>query len=212
VIPVDLAVNQIVALTAATHKTHSLSKEDKSHPRNASNPVNQDGYNIPVYNVASGLSGPNNIQLKTLNEGFLKIEEPYIPEKNLMKVYRPFMIKKLDFSTSRANKVMQVSHQHGHQSLEDMVMEKLNLLTAKNATITNRGHYDSSCTARNLSAEWSDPPINCSHLDVDVARAIGLQQQVDNGTPQAAWHKYITIIKDEMEMRGPRAEWTSFVD
>lgn len=207
VIPVDVAVNQIIAITAATHRTHKLPTDNISHPRNASNPVNQHGHNVPVYNIASGLSGPHNIQIKTLNESSLKIEEPYVPEKSLMKVYRPFMIKKLDFCTQRASKVMQITNeQYQEQSLVNMVTEKMGLKGQIASSLS------SSVTAKNLNQEWSDPPIDCGHLDVDVARSIGLQQQIKEGTPQLAWHKYITLVRDEMERRGPRAEWTSFVD
>ncbi|UZJ55729.1 hypothetical protein CBS101457_005049 [Exobasidium rhododendri] len=205
VIPVDIAVNQIIAITAATHQTHKLSKDDVAHPRNPCNPVNQDGNNIPIYNIASGLSGPHNISIQTLNDPTLCLEEPYIPVKNLLKVYKPFLCKKLDFSTRRATKVMQVHSAFTNISDVNVTSDQLS-----NISLSSKGP---STTTRNLPQEWSDPVIDCSALQVDVSSAIDLKSTLKSAKdPQLAWHPYILRIRDDMEERGPRAEWTSFVD
>lgn len=210
----DIAVNQIVAITAATHRSHKLAPTNVNHPKNPLNPINQDGQQIPVYNIASGLSGPHNIQMRTLNDPTLKLEEPYIPEKNLMKVYKPFVIKKLDFSTQRAAKVMNLKCEHS-QSLLDLETRRLEKLRLSNGHMNGLSIVSSeeAVKTQGSSQEWSDPPIDCGDLAVDVSRSIALGIHLEKGgDPQIAWHAYIAMIRDEMERRGPRAEWTSFVD
>ncbi|KLU92853.1 hypothetical protein MAPG_11735 [Magnaporthiopsis poae ATCC 64411] len=106
VLPVDVAVNQILALTASAHKSHTLSPAAPFHPRNGRNPVNARGTNVPVYHVASGLPPQKQLRFLTLNKPEVKIAQPYVKEKSLMCCYMPFIEKQVHFDVSRARSAM----------------------------------------------------------------------------------------------------------
>ncbi|KAL8369912.1 hypothetical protein RB595_000326 [Gaeumannomyces hyphopodioides] len=106
VLPIDIAVNQILALTASAHKNHTLPPAALSHPRNFRNPVNARGTNVPVYHVASGLAPQKQLRFLTLNKSEVKIAQPYVKEKSLMCCYRPFIEKQVHFDVSRARSAM----------------------------------------------------------------------------------------------------------
>ncbi|PWN46660.1 hypothetical protein IE53DRAFT_391171 [Violaceomyces palustris] len=279
VIPIDVAVNQIVALTAAVHSTHSLPLDDEHHPRNPLNPLNQHMTNIPVYNVCSGLRGEENISIDTLNSEEVKIEEPYIPEKNLMKVYKPFLTKILDFDNQRAKGVLGMKGLSPNgtddasavsSKLEDQLRLGLNLeggqgepaalgtdpesdgedSSEASATRSSRSSSSSSsdsdstssepestattvttstanlgskadgyqATSWNLGAGWRDPSIDVEHLEVDVGPCVVSRwgeldcSKQGSNTELKGWKGYLRMISDEMEEKGPREDWVSYVD
>lgn len=99
-------MNQILALTASAHKSHTLPPTAPSHPRNSRNPVNARGTNMPVYHVASGLPPQKQLRFLTLNKPEVKIAQPYVKEKSLMCCYMPFIEKQVHFDVSRARSAM----------------------------------------------------------------------------------------------------------
>lgn len=96
VLPVDIAVNQIIALTAACHAT-SNARRINGQPF---------GTNVPIYNLAAGLSPTAPIPMDLLNDPSTKLADPYIPEKNMLRAYLPMISKCVKFDTTRARQVL----------------------------------------------------------------------------------------------------------
>jgi hypothetical protein len=95
VIPIDIAVNQLLGLTAAAHHTGS---------RNPSYPL-AIGNNVPIYHVAAGHSSKS-IPMKMLNDPNFKLARPYISAKTIIAAYRPMLNKIVDFDNSRTRRVL----------------------------------------------------------------------------------------------------------
>ncbi|KAF8970950.1 male sterility protein-domain-containing protein [Flammula alnicola] len=95
-IPVDIAVNQILGLTAAAHRTGA---------NNPSYPLPH-GSNVPIYHIAVGHGSAKPIPMMTLNKRDFKIARPYVSAKNIVAIYRPMMTKVVRFDTSRMRRVI----------------------------------------------------------------------------------------------------------
>ncbi|KAM0749939.1 hypothetical protein T439DRAFT_357452 [Meredithblackwellia eburnea MCA 4105] len=97
VIPLDIAVNQILGLTASVH-----ARKSTVLPR---------GSNVPIYHIAAGMAPENPIPMHLLNEPDCKIKEPYVPAKNLLRAYSPMITKCVKFDTSRTRVVLGLAPQ-----------------------------------------------------------------------------------------------------
>jgi hypothetical protein len=93
VIPVDIAVNQILALTAATH--NSSKRIELPH-----------GSNVPIYHIAAGLAPNAAIKMLTFNDPANKIAEPYVPAKSLLRAYGPMITRLVKFDTARTRQTI----------------------------------------------------------------------------------------------------------
>jgi len=106
VIPVDIAVNQILAITASAHALQKLPVTHRLHPKNPAAPTNKHLAEVPCYHVACGRGDEARIPMTLLNDEAVKIEEPYIPTSNLLKVYDPFITKIVEFDVMRTRNVL----------------------------------------------------------------------------------------------------------
>ena len=109
VIPVDMAVNQILAITASAHALQKLPTTHVLHPKNPSCPTNLHLAEVPCYHVACGRGDETRVPMDLLNEEDIKIAEPYIPTKNLLKVYQPFISKVVEFDVMRTRTMLGLS-------------------------------------------------------------------------------------------------------
>lgn len=106
VIPVDIAVNQILAITASAHALQKLPTTHRLHPKNPAAPTSKHLAEVPCYHVACGRGDESRIPMTLLNDEAVKIEEPYIPTANLLKVYDPFITKVVEFDVLRTRNVL----------------------------------------------------------------------------------------------------------
>ncbi|GAC93613.1 NRPS-like enzyme [Pseudozyma hubeiensis SY62] len=106
VIPVDIAVNQILAVTASAHALQKLPTTHRLHPKNPAAPTSKHLAEVPCYHVACGRGDEARIPMTLLNDENVKIEEPYIPTTNLLKVYDPFITKIVEFDVARTRTVL----------------------------------------------------------------------------------------------------------
>ncbi|KAI9326141.1 male sterility protein-domain-containing protein [Zopfochytrium polystomum] len=104
IIPVDLAVNQILAVAASAHALHRLPASHRLSPKNPAAPTNAHMAEVPIYHVACGRG--DEVPIAVLNSTSVKIAEPYIPAKNLLKVYDPFICKVVEFDVVRTRAVL----------------------------------------------------------------------------------------------------------
>ena len=202
VIPIDVAINQVLALTASAHFTHQLERSDVRHPRNPHNPYNAHGTNIPVYHIAAGLQRGSNIPITLLNTMDVKLSEPYIPQSNIMRVYEPFLSKLVAFETANTRRVV------GLKPVVDIMPFEIDFKKEGDNL-----HLHPACPnvypfGRPPSAGWSDLPVNCQGFEVDTCGIVAKMwgEEVDG------WRGYIQMVRDEMEMRGKKANWNSYVD
>lgn len=84
--PVDIAVNQILALTAAAHAARAPAAPT-----------------VPVYHIAAPQAP---IPMRLLNDPRTKLARPYIPAANLLAAYRPMVTKLVAFDTARARHIL----------------------------------------------------------------------------------------------------------
>ncbi|KIS66431.1 uncharacterized protein UMAG_05422 [Mycosarcoma maydis] len=106
VIPVDIAVNQILAITASAHALQKLPTTHRLHPKNPAAITSKHLAEVPCYHVACGRGDQARIPMTLLNAENVKIEEPYIPTANLLKVYDPFITKIVEFDVARTRTVL----------------------------------------------------------------------------------------------------------
>ncbi|SOV01968.1 uncharacterized protein UDID_08261 [Ustilago sp. UG-2017a] len=106
VVPVDIAVNQILAITASAHALQKLSTTHRLHPKNPAGPTSKHLAQVPCYHVACGRGPESRIHMLLLNDQAVKIEEPYIPTANLLKVYDPFITKIVEFDVARTRTIL----------------------------------------------------------------------------------------------------------
>lgn len=106
VIPVDIAVNQILAITASAHALQKLPTTHRLHPKNPAAPTAKHLAEVPCYHVACGRGDESRIPMNLLNDEAVKIEEPYIPTANILKVYDPFITKIVEFDVARTRNVL----------------------------------------------------------------------------------------------------------
>ncbi|SPO29121.1 uncharacterized protein UTRI_06070 [Ustilago trichophora] len=106
VIPVDIAVNQILAITASAHALQKLPTAHRLHPKNPAAPTSKHLAEVPCYHVACGRGDESRIPMTLLNDESVKIEEPYIPTSNLLKVYDPFITKIVEFDVARTRTIL----------------------------------------------------------------------------------------------------------
>ncbi|SJX65858.1 uncharacterized protein SRS1_16412 [Sporisorium reilianum f. sp. reilianum] len=106
VIPVDIAVNQILAITASAHALQKLPTTHRLHPKNPAAATSKHLAEVPCYHVACGRGDESRIPMTLLNDQAVKIEEPYIPTANLLKVYDPFITKIVEFDVARTRTVL----------------------------------------------------------------------------------------------------------
>ncbi|KAJ1027669.1 hypothetical protein NDA16_002008 [Ustilago loliicola] len=106
VIPVDIAVNQILAITASAHALQKLPTTHRLHPKNPAAPTSKHLAEVPCYHVACGRGEESRIPMHLLNDEAVKIEEPYIPTSNLLKVYDPFITKIVEFDVARTRTIL----------------------------------------------------------------------------------------------------------
>ncbi len=106
VIPVDIAVNQILAITASAHALQKLPTSHRLHPKNPAAPTSKHLAEVPCYHVACGRGDEARIPMTLLNDEKVKIEEPYIPTSNLLKVYDPFITKIVEFDVARTRTIL----------------------------------------------------------------------------------------------------------
>lgn len=106
VIPVDIAVNQILTITASAHALQKLPVTHRLHPKNPAAPTSKHLAEVPCYHVACGRGDESRIPMLLLNDEDVKIEEPYIPTANLLKVYDPFICKIVEFDVARTRTVL----------------------------------------------------------------------------------------------------------
>ncbi|KAI9309891.1 hypothetical protein DFJ73DRAFT_945371 [Zopfochytrium polystomum] len=88
IVPVDLAVNQILAVTASAHALQRLPETHRLHPKTPQVP-------------RAGTSPSSRI----------KIKKPYIPAVNLLRVFDPFISKNVHFDIIRTRIVLGASAQ-----------------------------------------------------------------------------------------------------
>lgn len=200
VIPIDIAVNQVLALTASAHFSHQLESSDVRHPRHPLNPINAHGTNVPVYHIAAGLERGSNMPITLLNSLDVKIEDPYVPQKNIMRVYEPFLCKLVAFETANTRRVV------GLKPVTDIMPFEIDFMSGGNDLRPESP--DEHPFGRAPPPGWSDLTVNCQGFEVDtcgtVARIWG--QSVDG------WRGYVQMVRDEMEERGRKANWNSYVD
>lgn len=199
VIPIDVAVNQVLALTASAHFSHQLERSDIRHPRHPRNPLNAHGTNVPVYHIAAGLQRSSNIPISLLNSMDVKLSEPYIPEKNIMRVYEPFLSKLVAFDTANTRRVV------GLKPVIDIMPFEVDFMEDDNQHPERPNVYP---FGRAPLSQWCDLGVDCQDFEVDtcgiVAKTWG--ESVDG------WRGYIQMVRDEMEMRGKKENWDSYVD
>jgi hypothetical protein len=106
VVPVDIAANQIIALTAAAHRTHQLPKDNIAHPLNPKNPINHPQARVPCYNVASGLPTYYQLHWRTLNKNENKLPKHTISYRKIFHIFGGFMVKAINFDNSRTRKAI----------------------------------------------------------------------------------------------------------
>ncbi|CDS82027.1 uncharacterized protein SPSC_00209 [Sporisorium scitamineum] len=106
VIPVDIAVNQILAITASAHALQKLPTTHRLHPKNPAAVTSKHLAEVPCYHVACGRGDEARIPMTLLNDQAVKIKEPYIPTANLLKVYDPFITKIVEFDVARTRTVL----------------------------------------------------------------------------------------------------------
>ncbi|KAH8883077.1 hypothetical protein GQ53DRAFT_664826 [Thozetella sp. PMI_491] len=109
IVPVDIAVNQILALAAAVHRTHKLPTDAPAHPCSPASPLNRHRTDLLCYTVATGLEPFYQAHMTTINMKETKISNPFIPEGKLLEYYRPFISKTISFDTARTQKVLGIT-------------------------------------------------------------------------------------------------------
>jgi hypothetical protein len=172
-VPIDIAINQIIALTAATHasrvKPTSLRR----------------GTTVPIYHIAAGLAPHATIPMRLFNDPHTKLASPYVSAKNLLAAYRPMITKVVKFDTARARHVL---------GLPPIVASKM--LHETNGS----GHSYTNGMPKEL-ANGGDPthkdafgvmdsPVDTTGFPVDVE---GAAQEC------GGWMRYLQMIRDKME-------------
>ena len=204
VIPIDIAINQVLALTASAHFTHQLQRSDIRHPRNPHNPHNAHGTNVPVYHIAAGLQRGSNIPITLLNSADVKLSEPYIPPKNIMRVYEPFYSKLVAFETANTRRVL------GLKPVVDTMPFEVPDFNKRDGSTSHPSYPKSNVHpfGRAPLAGWCDLPVNCQGFEVDACGTVAKMW----GDSVDGWKGYIQMVRDEMEKRGRKANWNSYVD
>ena len=204
VIPIDIAINQVLALTASAHFTHQLQRSDIRHPRNPHNPHNAHGTNVPVYHIAAGLQRGSNIPITLLNSADVKLSEPYIPPKNIMRVYEPFYSKLVAFETANTRRVL------GLKPVVDIMPFEVPDFNKRDGSTSHPSYPKSNVHpfGRAPLAGWCDLPVNCQGFEVDACGTVAKMW----GDSVDGWKGYIQMVRDEMEKRGRKANWNSYVD
>ncbi|KAI9332464.1 male sterility protein-domain-containing protein [Zopfochytrium polystomum] len=97
IVPVDLAVNQILAVTASAHALQRLPETHRLHPKTPQ---------VPCYHIACGRGEDSEVLVRLLNSSRIKIKKPYIPAVNLLRVFDPFISKNVHFDILRTRIVL----------------------------------------------------------------------------------------------------------
>jgi hypothetical protein len=220
---VDIAVNQLIALTAAFHRTHKLDLDDLAHPLNPKNPVNLHETSVPCYHIGTGLSAFYQANYLTLNMKEIKLRLPLISHEQLMSTFKPFVSKIVNFGNSRTRKALGIPSfratpskvilsEYPASSTSSSSDDRHN---AKKATTNGNemalgiinGSRDPAKfgSLGNTNRTWSDPPITCGELDVDCPNVIERTWGFLGGQNCPGWIGYLRCARDEMERRGKRA-------
>ena len=132
----------------------------------------------------------------------VKLNEPYIPQKNILRVYQPFLSKLVAFETANTRRVV------GLKPVVDIMPFEVDFKQDGNNLYHHPSYPNMYPFGRAPLAGWCDCPVNCQGFEIDtcgiVAKTWG--ESVDG------WKGYIQMVRDEMEMRGEQANWNSYVD
>jgi len=200
VIPVDIACNQIIALTAAAHRTyHQLPGDEKkytSHPSYPRTPRQPGPAVLATYHIASGLPASQQLSVSTMNLGRVKLSRPFIGMKRLLETYQPFISKTLRFGTARARAVL---------GLDAKEPKEMGAEEEASPPFTHRPFG----LAADISSD-SDPRIACGDLEVDCETSIRSRwgslsrgSGSESGHPPG-WVGYLECARDEMQRRAVR--------
>lgn len=194
VVPVDVAVNQILALVAAVHRTHRLPSSDVSSPRNPACEANRPGTDLGCYAVATGVDPYYQTHMNTLNQRDTKLARPFIPKRKLLDYYRPFISKIVTFDTARARAVLGLTVQSS-------------MLRSGRAP----GGDDSNKACADGDGAWVDPPVSCGSLNIDPIQTISRKWGEVGGQNSPGWIGYLKCVRDTMEKGGSSRVWADYI-
>ncbi|KXS19037.1 hypothetical protein M427DRAFT_67590 [Gonapodya prolifera JEL478] len=195
VVPVDIAVNQILALTASAYAMHRLPATHHLHPLSPTCPTNKHLAEVPCYHVANGRNPQCMITLRKLNSAEFKILKPYVPGSSARKVYEPFFDKCVWFDVIKTRAVLGLGME-GQVQVQEV----------ETSTLKGRASANASASAKGEAA-LADLPMRAD----DTLKLDALKVVRDNWKEEG-WGGYLKLVRDEMEKLGPRADWEDFVN
>ena len=145
-----------------------------------------------------------------------KLPRQIIPYEKLAACYRPFVAKRILFDTTRASQVFGL-HPFVPREVSGLAMKKGEFLMGGDlASWASGSVVDGKMRGGNMPPDWSDPPIACGLLEVDGRTAVTkrwgeLKGEVDVDEAPG-WVGYLECARDEMQTRGFKGTWQSYVD